>query len=71
MHVADPLGLSVEDAALGIIRVVNERMINGILEMTVRRGIDPRSLCLVTGGGAGVAVVDLARELGITKIIVP
>ena len=72
LHVADPLGLNVEDAALGIIRVVNERMINGILEMTVRRGIDPRSLCLVTGGGAtGVAVVELARELGITKIIVP
>ena len=71
-HVAGPLGLSLEQAALGILSVVNERMINGILEMTVRRGIDPRGLMLVTGGGAtGVAAIELARELGIRKIIVP
>ena len=71
-HVADPLNLSIEQAALGILSVVNERMINGILEMTVRRGIDPRGLVLVTAGGAtGVAAIDLATELGIRKIIVP
>jgi N-methylhydantoinase A len=71
-HVASPLSLDIEAAALGILRVVNERMINGILEMTVRRGIDPRDLMLVTGGGAtGVAAIELARELGITRIIVP
>ena len=71
-HVAEPLGLDLEDAALGILRVVNERMINGILEMTVRRGIDPRGLVLVTAGGAtGISAVELARELGIEKIIVP
>lgn len=71
-HVAAPLDLDLEAAALGILRVVNERMINGILEMTVRRGIDPRGLTLVTGGGAtGVAAIELARELGITRIIVP
>lgn len=71
-RVAEPLSLSIEDAALGICRVVNERMLNGILEMTVRRGVDPRRLVLVTGGGAtGVAAVDLARELGIEQIIVP
>jgi N-methylhydantoinase A len=71
-HVASPLGLDLEAAALGILRVVNERMINGILEMTVRRGIDPRGLTLVTAGGAtGVAAIELARELGITRIIVP
>lgn len=71
-HVAEPLGLSLEQAALGILSVVNERMINGILEMTVRRGFDPRGLQLVTAGGAtGVAAIDLARELGIEKIIVP
>lgn len=40
--------------------------------MTVRRGIDPRRLTLVTGGGAtGVAAVELARELGIRRAIVP
>lgn len=71
-RVAEPLAIGIEDAALGICRVVNERMVNGILEMTVRRGIDPRRLVLVTGGGAtGVAAVDLARELGIMRILVP
>jgi len=71
-YVAEPLALSLEQAALGILSVVNERMINGILEMTVRRGFDPRGLQLVTAGGAtGVAAIDLARELGIRKIIVP
>lgn len=71
-HVADPLGLTLEKAALGILSVVNERMVNGILEMTVRRGIDPRELMLVTAGGAtGVAAIDLASELGISKVIIP
>lgn len=71
-HVAAPIGITLEDAALGICRVANETMINGILEMTVRRGIDPRGLTLVTGGGAtGVAAVELARELGIRRVVVP
>ena len=71
-HIAEPLGVDIEAAALGICRVVNERMVNGIFEMTVRRGIDPRQLVLVTGGGAtGVAAVELARELGMRRILVP
>ena len=71
-RIAAPLGIDVEAAALGICRVVNERMVSGIVEMTVRRGIDPRQLTLVTGGGAtGVAAVELARELGIRRILVP
>ena len=47
--------------------------LDGILsEMTVRRGIDPRGLVLVTAGGAtGVAAIALATELGMRKIIVP
>lgn len=70
--VARPLGLDVERAALGITKVVNGKMVNGILEMTVRRGIDPRQLLLVTGGGATpVAVASLARELGIRRVVVP
>ena len=71
-HIATKLGLSVIDAARGIVNVVNEHMASGILQMTVRRGIDPRTLTMVTGGGAtGVAAVQLARELGIEQVIVP
>ncbi len=70
--IADPLGISVEDAALGITQVVNENMLGGILDMTIRRGVDPREFALVTGGGAtAVPVAFLAREMGIKKIIIP
>lgn len=71
-NIADPLGISVEDAALGITQVVNENMLGGILDMTIRRGVDPREFALVTGGGAtAVPVAFLAREMGIKKIIIP
>ncbi len=71
-HIATKLGLSVVEAARGIVNVVNEHMASGILQMTVRRGIDPRSLTMVTGGGAtGVAAAQLARELGIERVLVP
>lgn len=71
-YIADPLGISVEDAALGITQVVNENMLGGILDMTIRRGVDPREFALVTGGGAtAVPVAFLAREMGIRKIIIP
>lgn len=42
--IAEPLELTVERAAVGICQVVNEKMVNGILDMTVRRGVDPREL---------------------------
>ncbi|MBL4928994.1 hydantoinase/oxoprolinase family protein [Fuscibacter oryzae] len=71
-YIADPLGISVEDAALGITQVVNENMLGGILDMTIRRGVDPREFALVTGGGAtAVPVAFLAREMGIKKIVLP
>lgn len=71
-YIADPLGITVEDAALGITQVVNENMLGGILDMTIRRGVDPREFALVTGGGAtAVPVAFLAREMGIKKIIIP
>lgn len=71
-YIAGPLGISVQDAALGITQVVNENMLGGILDMTIRRGVDPREFALVTGGGAtAVPVAFLAREMGIRKIIIP
>lgn len=71
-YVADPLGISVEEAALGITQVVNENMLGGILDMTIRRGVDPREFAMVTGGGAtSIPVAFLAREMGIKKVIIP
>ena len=70
--VAEPLGLTVEAAAEGIIRVVNATMIRGIRLVSVERGHDPRDFALVCFGGAGpVHAVRLAQELGIPRMIVP
>lgn len=71
-HVADPLGLSVDAAAAGILRVVNANMVAAIRVMSVERGVDPRRFTLVSGGGAGsLHAADLAAELGIEKVLVP
>src|ERR1700751_5385442 len=60
------------EAASGIFRLVNLKMADGIRLMTVRRGVDPRRFALLSfGGAAGLHAVELARELELTRIIVP
>ena len=70
--IAQPLGLTEAGAALGIHRVLNSQMAEGIRAVTVRRGHDPRSFTLVALGGAGpLHAIALAEELGIRRILVP
>jgi N-methylhydantoinase A/oxoprolinase/acetone carboxylase beta subunit len=70
--VARPLGLSVSAAALGIHRVLNAQMAEGIRLVSIRRGCDPRGFALVAlGGGGPLHATALARELGIRTIIIP
>lgn len=70
--VAGPLGLSVEAAAEGIVRVANEHMVRALRVMSVQRGIDPRELTLVSFGGAGgLHVCALAKALGMTRALTP
>jgi len=70
--IATPLGLSVEDAAYGIFRIVNSNMVNAIKVVSIERGIDPRGYTFVVGGGAGAIHAGmLAVELGLEKVIVP
>jgi N-methylhydantoinase A len=52
-HIAKPLGLSVKDAALGILRVINNNMALAINANSVAKGIDPRGFTLMGFGGAG------------------
>lgn len=69
--IAEPLGLSVEEAALGIHRVVNTQMTEGIRLVSIRQGYDPREFALLPLGGAGgIHATSLADELGIGRIIV-
>ncbi|MDE0705770.1 MAG: hydantoinase/oxoprolinase family protein, partial [Rhodospirillaceae bacterium] len=66
------LGLSLEDAALGIYRIACRHMIDAIRLGSVSRGYDPRDFVLVAFGGAGAAfAAEIARELGIPRAVVP
>ncbi|TAK82245.1 MAG: hydantoinase/oxoprolinase family protein [Betaproteobacteria bacterium] len=70
--IASKLGTRVEEAALGIVRVVNANMIKGIATVTIQRGIDVRDFSLLSFGGAGgVHAVDMARELGMAEAVIP
>lgn len=70
--VAEPLGLSVEEAAVGIRDVANVNMARAIRAVTVERGVDPREFTLLGFGGSGpVHACDLARVLNIRKVLFP
>ena len=71
-ELAAQLGLGLEDCALGIVRVANAEMVRALRVMTVERGLDPRGFTLLAFGGAGpLHAVELAAELGITRILIP
>jgi len=71
-RLAGPLGLSLDDTALGIVRVVNANMTKGIAAVTIERGIDVREFSLLSFGGAGgLHAVDLARDLEMTEAVIP
>jgi N-methylhydantoinase A len=71
-HAADPLELSVEEAAHGIFRIINHNMVDAIRVVSIERGIDPRKFALVVGGGAGAIHAGmLGRALGMKRAIVP
>jgi len=70
--VADHFDLSVDEAALGIVRIVNTNMSGLLQSMTVKRGYDPREFAMVAFGGAGpIHATAIARELGVPTVIVP
>ncbi len=71
-RLAETLGISRMEAAAGIYRLINVKMADGIRLMTLRRGVDPRRFTLLSfGGAAGLHACEVARELDITRIVVP
>jgi N-methylhydantoinase A len=71
-HVADPLGLSLIDAAAGMYRVINTNMAQGVREISIKRGYDPREFPLVAAGGAGpLHACMICRQLEIPLFLVP
>ena len=71
-HIADPLGLSIEEAAAGMYRIACNNMAQGVREITIKRGFDPREFPLVVAGGAGpIHSCLICNELDIPFQIVP
>jgi len=71
-HVAGPLDIDVTEAAWGIERIVNANMANATRKVLAGHGADPRDLALIAFGGNGaVHAAAIARELGVSRIIVP
>jgi N-methylhydantoinase A len=70
--IADAMGLSLEEAADGILRIVNENMAGALRVISVQRGHDPREFALVAFGGAGPLHANAVAELmGSFPVIVP
>lgn len=70
--IANPLGLSIEEAAWGIHQIANENMTNAARVHTLERGKDPHRFPLFAFGGAGpVHAYRIARALGSPLLLVP
>jgi N-methylhydantoinase A len=71
-HLAEPLGITVEEAAFGVHAIVNENMASAAKSYTSEKGENPRSCALVGFGGAGpVHACDLAARLGVETVLIP
>jgi N-methylhydantoinase A len=71
-HVAEPLGVTVEEAAAGVFEIVNASMADLLRKMTIERGHDPREFALLAYGGAGpLHAAFYGPELGTESITIP
>ena len=70
--IAAPLGRGLQEAAAGIVKIAEFQMADLIRKVTIQKGFDPRDFVLFAFGGAGpVHAGVFARELGVSKVIVP
>jgi N-methylhydantoinase A len=71
-HIAKPLNISIEEAAMGIHRIVNENMANAARVHILEKGHDPRFYSMMAFGGAGpVHAFQTARLLNSPQLIIP
>jgi N-methylhydantoinase A len=70
--IGDALGMSVEQAALAIVKIANNNMVGALHTVLTEQGLDPRDFVLVAFGGAGpLHITDLMTEASIPKGLVP
>ncbi len=71
-EVAEPLGMTLHNAARGILAIADSNMVGAIRVVSIERGHDPRDFTLVPFGGAGpLHGVALADLLGISRVLIP
>jgi N-methylhydantoinase A len=71
-NLAERLEMASEEAALGVIKIVNAQMARAIRLVSVARGHDPRDFTLISFGGAGgLHACEVAREVGIDRVLIP
>ncbi len=71
-HLAHPMGLSVQQAALGMLRIAAHTMMRAIRAVSVERGRDVRACSMMAFGGNGpLFAAAIAAELGISRVIIP
>lgn len=71
-HVAEPLGLSLDEAAYAMVAIANAQMAQTIRTLAAERGSDLRRFGLVSFGGAGsIFAPFLARDLGMREVLIP
>lgn len=71
-RIAKPLGMTVKEAALGVLKIINSNMALAIRSNSVARGIDPREFSIMPFGGAGpLHGVALAEAMACRDVIVP
>ncbi|MBC7815166.1 MAG: hydantoinase/oxoprolinase family protein, partial [Burkholderiales bacterium] len=70
--IAKHFNMSIEEAALGVIRISDFGKINAIKLISVRRGYDPRDFVLVAfGGGGPMHAAAMMRDLRCKKVVIP
>ena len=71
-EIAEPLGLTLEEAAMNVVKVANAKMARELRRVTVERGRDPGEFSLVAFGGAGpLQAAEVARNMDMDSLVIP
>jgi N-methylhydantoinase A len=71
-RIAQPLKLEVEEAAIGMIQLLEQNLLHAVEEISVKRGLDPAKFTLIAAGGAGpMHGATVGRALGCKRVYVP
>jgi len=71
-HVADPLGLTVDEGAAAIYAIQNAQTADLVRKVVVNSGYDPRDFAVYSFGGAGpVHCASYSADLGVSEVVVP